>query len=226
MINRIHCSMAHHYASPADLANEATKVREGAKNLVLFPLSPITDTEWNTNIVNYVGAFANYEQGGITQKQPYLTCRGIILQCMDKTAEYVDIIAVGDPKIIILGGFIPTYFLPNQKAGEEAAPVVLNVKNGESSGIMIASCETFGLNHNYGCIVSEGGSLASNVFMNPEGQLIFPSGQLTNIIHDVSHSREKKFTGLKRGVDYYFYFYVVGVKSVSPLSLAVMMMSL
>ena len=226
MLERIHCGTGYHYASPSDLANEATKVREGAKNIVLFPKTAVTDEIWATIISEYVSSYATYQQGGITQKQPYLICRAVILQAMDKTADSVDIVANGDPKTIILGGFVPTYITPNQKAGEEAAPVVLNVKTGASTGIMFASCETFGPYHNYGCIVCEGNALSDNVYINTDGQLIFPLGQTSNIILDVSHSREKKFTGLKKGVDYYFYFYVVGMKSVSPLSIAVVMMSI
>ena len=222
-----HCSAGYHEESASDLAVSASNVQVATEtNSTLFPASPVTKAEWLVLIAALVTFYGNYKKGGINAKPDYITSRGNVMAAMDKTAFYVESIALGDSKIIIKGGYIPTSITALQKTDVEIAPEKVVVKSGTSTGISTAYCETFGPDHNYGCVVSEGQPLAANVFINPEGQLIIPLGQTNTIIHDINKQREKKFSGLKKGVDYYYYFYVVNTIGASPLSTAVMLMSI
>ena len=64
------------------------------------------------------------------------------------------------------------------------------------------------------------------ITLNQQGQLIINAGQTFRILHDLNNERKKKFTGLTKGTDYFFYFYVVNSGGVSPLSVVVDKMSL
>ena len=78
----------------------------------------------------------------------------------------------------------------------------------------------------YGCILVAGQPLPDGVSLNGSGRLIARGGKAMNalaqheifIIIDLNKSRKKHFTGLKKGVDYYFYFYAGNSAGVSQLS--------
>ena len=144
------------------------------------------------------------------------------MDAINKLVPWVNSIANGDPKIIILAGFKAAYAIAAQKPGDEAAPLNIIVKNSETSGIMIAECESFGTNHFYGCIVSEGKPFEFTI--GAAGQLKISPG-VTNVIYfDLNHERSKKFMDLTPGVKYWFYFYVVSTAGVTSLSAAVVRM--
>ena len=171
---------------------------------------------------DYIG----YEKGGSDQKQIYLTSKGFVMDAVNKIAPWVNTISNGDPKIIISAGYEATYSTPAQKGSTElAAPVEVIVTTGKSTGLMSSECESYGINHFYGCIVSVGHPLL-NVSMDLHGQLSFPANMDGAIIHDLSHNRKKNFAGLTKGVDYYFYWYVIGTGGVSQLSKVVVMTSI
>lgn len=189
--------------------------------------SPVSNDILVALIATMVQDYTNYQKGGKAQKQIYLTSKGFVREAVDKLVPWINGIANGDTKLIILAGFEPTYAVPAQKEPTEiAAPSAVIVETGTSTGLMSSECETYGINHFYGCIVSVGQALPATVGITLGGQLMLPANMPCAIIHDLSHNRKKKFAGLTKGVDYYFYWYVVSTGGVSQLSNAVVMTSI
>jgi len=229
MPHRSECSYGYHFYSHLDFNTFSAGVRLGLfKSPKLFPPadSPVEDSILLGLITTMDSDYIGYEKGGSDQKQIYLTSKGFVMDAVNKIAPWVNTIANGDPKIIISAGYEATYSTPAQKGSTElAAPVDVKVETGKSTGLMSSECESFGINHFYGCIVSVGKPLL-NVTMDLNGQLRFPANMDGAIIHDLSHNRKKNFAGLTKGVDYYFYWYVIGTGGVSQLSKVVVMTSI
>jgi len=228
MPDRIHCGFGYHNYSGSNLPIFGGGVQQGIKNnpTVFDPTkAPVTDTQFTTLISNEENTYAAYKKGGMAQKPAYLTARAALIAGLDSTAIFVDNIANGDKNIIILAGYKPTNATTGNPV-KPTAPQTITVTNGVSTGELNAECETFGTNHIYGCIVSPGMPLAAGITISATGQLLIPGGQTNLIILDINTQRKKQFTGLTKGVDYYFYFYVSNAEGVSPLSVAVSKMSL
>ena len=227
MPDRIHSGLGYHNYSGSNLPVFGGGVQLGIKNnpTVFDPTKvPVADTQFTTLISNEETTYAAYKKGGMAQKPAYLTARAALMAALDNTAVFVDNIANGDEKIIIMAGYKPT----NSTTGnpvKPTAPQTITITNGVSTGELNAECESFGIEHIYGCIVSAGVPLPAGITITATGQLIIPAGQTNVIIHDVTVQRKKQFTGLTKGVDYYFYFYVSNTEGVSPLSVAVSKMS-
>ena len=235
MQNRIHPAKGYHEDGPTELANTLLGVKNGIGNApkIFDPagttLLPFTQPQYSTILLNYNTDYGAFNKGGVAQKGQYLLSHAIAMDCLDKSADYIDIIANGDPAIIILGGMKPTYSkgLNSLVAETLHAPMNITVVHGETPGIIKAFCESFGKNTNYGCLVSVGKPLDAGISINQSGQLMIPAGTvITQIIHDLNHGRIKTFTSLTKGVDYYFYFYVINTLGVSTLSVGVELMSL
>ena len=235
MSQTIHCSLSYHNDPIESLPTFASGVRQGiANNPTVFDPKgnvppPITDNQFDLLISTEQGTYATYKNGGQAQKPAFTVARAALIAGLDKTAEYVDSIANGDANIIILAGYKPTGIAGGgltAKMAAATAPQTVKVTNGVSTGELDAECETFHAGHHYGCVVSEGQPLSSGTKLNAQGQLIIDPQQTNRIIIDVNGERKKKFTGLTKGTDYFFYFYVVNSGGVSPLSVVVDKMSL
>lgn len=233
MPQTIHCSLSYHETKIENLPTFANGVSQGVfGNPLVFkpagvPPPPFAQAAFNVLIANEETAYAAYKQGGKAQKAAFNIARAALMAALDKMAVYVDTIANGDENIILISGYTPTSGLGGvvAKMAPPTAPQTVVVTNGVSTGEINAECESFHVGHHYGCIVSEGQKL-TGVTLNQQGQLIIDAATTNRIFHDVNDSRKKKFTGLQKGTDYYFYFYVVNSASVSPLSVAVDKMSL
>lgn len=234
MSQTIHCSLSYHEKKIETLPVFATEVSQGVfGNPTTFKLTgtpaiPFTQAAFNALISNEQTAYAAYKQGGNAQKPAFNIARTALMGGLDKMAIYVDSVANGDANVIILSGFEPTSgaggaTLAKTKA---TAPQTVKVTNGVSTGEIDAECESFGTGHHYGCIVSEGQALSASTKLNAQGQLMIDPNQTHRIILDLNSDRKKRFTGLTKGTDYYFYFYVVNTGGVSPLSVVVDKMSL
>jgi len=230
MPNKVQCSLNYHKASAEHLPVFGLGVRQGIKNNpTVFdpaktPAPPVTDAQFETLISNDEETYAAYKKGGSAQKPAYLAARSALMAALDNTAVYVDTIANGDENIIILAGYKPTYTSKN-KSTVPTAPQKVTAKQGLSTGEMITECETFGTGCHYGCIASEGQPLPSGTAITANGLLFLPAGLTNRIVFNLTGERVKKFTGLTKKVDYYFYYFVINAAGVSPLSVGVEKMS-
>jgi len=230
MPNKVQCSLSYHQASAEHLPVFGLGVKQGIKNNpTVFdpaktPAPPVTDTQFETLIGNDEETYAAYKKGGSAQKPAYLAARSALITALDDTAVYVDTIANGDENIITLAGYTPTYVSKN-KPTVPTAPKKVTAETGDSTGEMITECETFDKNCQYGCIVSEGQPLPAGIAITADGLLFLPAGLTNRIIFNLNRERVKKFTGLTKRVDYYFYYFVINAAGVSPLSEGVEKMS-
>ena len=224
MPHQIHCSLGYHFLNALDLPVFAAGIKKGVfSNAKYFdpskePAIPVTESELEVLIAAEQQAYTAYKSGGVSQKAPYIVARKLLVSKIDLIAGYVDIVADGDAKIIATAGFEATSFGDFAKSGKPVAPKEIMITQGKSTGILLAECESFGPNHHYGCIVTEGEPLSANVKIDDNGQLQLPPNQSYYIWNDLNHNRKKTFSGLKEGVKYYFYYYVVNTLGVSPLS--------
>ena len=222
-----HCSLAFHQMSFSKLSGFAQGVEQGLKknSTVLDPLTvPVKDADLLILINNQINTHSAYKQGGKAQKPAFLLANAQLLSALNDIADYVDGIAVGDTIIITMAGYVPTNPGHSQSGGPLEQPVVSGSR-GNSTGIIIVESDVFTKGCSFGCIVSEGKPLDQGVILNASGQFILPAEQTNRIIHDINNQRVKTFSGLTKGVDYYFYYYVVDTHYVSPLSDGLMIMS-
>lgn len=121
---------------------------------------------------------------------------------------------------------------PRQQRGagshKPLVPLQIKAERGEVGEIRV-QCAIVPGTENYGCIAVQGRPLPTTIKLNQAGQwlitqdsLPIPAGQLLFVI-DENKKRKKRFTGLRPGVDYFFYFYTVNFRGVSALSEAVML---
>ena len=227
MPHQVHCSLGYHFLNAQDLPFFAEAVRVGVFTHPEYfnpdkePSIPVSESELNVLITAEKQAFKAYKQDGLTQKVPYIIARKLLVSKIDLLAGYVDIVAAGNPKVIIIGGFEPTYFGDHAKHGIPESPLKIIISNGQSTGQLLAECESFGPSHQYGCIMTEGQPLGSGITIDGNGHIIFPANQPYRIWGDFNHNRKKQFNGLTNGVEYYFYFYVINNFGVSSLSAVV-----
>ncbi len=232
MPHQIHCSLNYHFLSANDLPPFANGVKKGLfDNVTVFnsskePTLPVTESELSVLIAGEVQAYAAYKTGGAAQKVPYILARKLLVAKLDAIAGYVDVLSGGDASVIALAGFAPTYFGDFSKSGIPSPPQEVAVSNGTTSGSIHAECESFGPQHQYGCIVTEAVPLSADIKIDNAGHLLIPANQPYNIFFDLNHSRKKHFVGLKAGVEYHVYFYVVSNYGVSLLSAERMVKSL
>ena len=223
------CSFGYHFFGHSVFNDFAAVVRAGLfKNPATFPPAdcPVADSILEGLIITMNSDYISYENGGSDQKQTYLISKGYVMDSLNKIAPWVNKIANGDPKIIIKAGYEATYATPAQKGSTiVATPIDVKVQTGDATGLMSSECESYGTSHFYGCIVTAGKPLL-NVTMDLNGQLRFPASMDYAIIHDLSHIRKKNFAGMTKGVEYYFYWYVISTGGVSQLSNAVVMTSI
>lgn len=111
---------------------------------------------------------------------------------------------------------------------------VVKVKRGETTEL-ISSCAGIAGVKSYGCIVIEGAPLPDFITINADGRVVVMDleeegsepapgeAKITGVIADLTSQRIKKFTGLRPGRTYYFYYYAVNAAGVSLLSAPVSM---
>jgi len=182
------------------------------------PKPPLTDDEYGVLLEDAFNTHNIYKQGGRAQKPDFDKAYFRLITGMDKVADYVNVVAVGDEGIIILSGFNIANSLTN--AGKQTFPGTPTVSafRAETSGEIDSECDVFGRSAIYGCIVSEDKPLDPATTITGKGQLCIPPGQINKIIHVVDVHRKKKITGLTKGKNYWIYYYVSNVIGVSQLS--------
>jgi len=220
-MNKVHCSAAYHNL-PFDVVESfALGVKDGYYgNNPPFTILPITEAAYDLLISTYVGKRADYNNGGASQKGPFLIAKTALMDATDLIAIETDKVAQGDSELIILAGFVPT-----KVPGESVKPgqTTVTVKRG-IAGELISTCEKIENAKHYGCIMTEGAPLPDFAVVTGDGKIIFPidgspaPGGPVSVQFDFTDQREKHFTNLKHDVTYYFYYYVVNATGVGPLS--------
>ena len=182
---------------------------------------PSTKAEFLALINAAQGSYATYDAGGKAQKSDYVTDSTNLIALLDKYAIYVNKVADGNAVIIVTSGFTAIHSEPATKATTPGQPINVTILNGDVSGSLISETETFGPNHHYGCIVCESHPLPDVLQILPTGILVMPANLTFRIFHNFTNSRKKVFTGLTKGVEYYFYYYVFNSAGVGVLSVVV-----
>ena len=182
---------------------------------------PSTKAEFLALINAAQGSYATYDAGGKAQKSDYVTDSTNLIALLDKYAIYVNKVADGNAEIIAVSGFTAIHSLPASKASLPGQAMEVVVLNGLVSGTLVSESETFGPYHHYGCIVCEGNTLPAGLQILPTGILVMPANLTFRIFHNFNNGRKKEFTGLTKGVEYYFYYYVVNAAGVGALSVVV-----
>ena len=230
MPNKPHVSDDFHSMSAEKRADLAGTIRNGIRdNPTLFdytktPKPPLTIEAYTTIIDAAISTRLIYKQGGRAQKPDFLNADALEMATMDLFAVYVDEIADGDEGIIIKSGFnVADSKGPAHKQTIPGTPTVIAVR-GAASGEIDTQSESFGGDSMYGCIISEGKPLVSEMIIFHNSQFIVPAGYTNRIIQVLDIHRKKKIMGLTKGVTYFIYYYVANTAGVSQLSIGVEIM--
>jgi len=188
-------------------------------NPLIFKVAPFTELEAQAVYDALYKAQSEYKLGGQAQKAALKLALQNAIALLDKSALSVETVANGNSLIIELSGFTAT--LTSNTHGQIPGQAVTVKQDKESvSGQIIVSCESFGVGHTYGCILSEEVILPTDFVMTTDGQ--FKILTTYPILHfNVSHSRMKSFMNLTVNKKYYVYFYVINATGVGPLSDAI-----
>ena len=185
-------------------------------------LLPVKDTEMDILIANQISKYAEYHHGGDFQKPAFEAAQGALIVGLDKNAVFVEGVAKGNATNINASGYKATEAGYTPRPGPEEQPVV-EVKKGKQSGEIIT--ETAALvpgNYQYGCIISEGKPLESDVIITSDGNLMLSPKQTNQVIISLTSQRVKTIKGLTPKVDYWVYYFIVNANGVSILSKGVM----
>jgi len=227
MPERIISERNFHRMTGIALSKFGTGVNEGvANNPTEFdpakvPAPPMTHALMLGYITGYEAAYDAFDKGGIAQKPEYITATEILMASVDKFADYVDVVAGGDPKIIVKGGFNPVHAQPPEHAVTPGQAKEVTVVNNDVSGVLDTECESFGIGYHYICFAVEGGVFPANMQTDAGGMFIIPATFTNKVIVNLTNGRKKTFTGLTKGIEYYFYYVVINTAGVGPLSVVV-----
>ena len=215
----IRCSRSFHTDPVSGLGDFYVIVQTGIfGNALTFANPPFTKVETDLSYNIFINARAEYTKGGSAQEPAYVAAYGEIIKKLNKLADFVDGIAVGDRQKIILSGFNPTTnLLQKGTSTYPSQPTGVTFVADTPTGEIHTSCDYHDGKVTYGCIVSEGQPLRDGITISKDGQVKIPPC-LNTIIQSVSHQRQKEFTGLTPGINYYFYYYVVNTAGASPIS--------
>jgi len=227
-MKKIRCSIAYHRIGVTQLDGFALGVRDGIYgNAATFATPPLTLAEFELLITDQSNTRAAYENGGSAQKGPYQAARQALMVGLDTLSNYVNTVADGDENIVLLSGFVPTKG-SSSKIPKPVEVTGVTIKRG-SKGEFFAECDTQAGVVSYGCIVSAGQPLSSEIEINEGGQLTVPKsepteGKAEGDIFDFGIKRRKTFINLTPGITYYFVFYAANAEGVGPLSRPVSLM--
>ena len=227
-----HCGLFYHEFNGADLDTFAHLVAEGIyTNNPPFTAPPLTQLAFNALVDAFHEKYEAYKNGGKAQKGAYTIARTNLIKALDDTADYVDALPAVDDGMIQLAGYTPT------KTGDTSAvppptPTDVKLSHG-ASGEIKAECGAITGSITYGCLIIAEKPLPDGFAITNAGQIIISENKPTPpippippqqndegslIILDLTKSRKKRFTGLVKGTEYFFYFYAINSAGVSQLS--------
>ncbi len=229
-MKKVHCSRAYRKTAASKLKTFADGIAAGYyANNPPFTILPETLAVFLALVTDYDTKLSAYDNGGETQRGPFLVSKTALISVLDLIAIETDKVADGNTDLIILAGFTPTKI-----PGESVKPgqTVVTVKRG-IAGELIATCEKLVGAKHYGCIMTEGALLPEWVVIDANGRIVLetnnpmagptPGPTPTSVQLDFTEQREKHFLNLTHDVTYYFYYYAVNAKGVGPLSEVVSM---
>lgn len=185
------------------------------KNNPPFTAPVIPKADFEKLQADYHSTYADYANGGNSQKGAWLMAKTALLQGLDQIADNVDEVANGNELTVAEGGFQPIKTFRSGK-NEPPTPEIEKLWHG-AEGEILARCKLIEPNIYYGCIISEGAPLPDSVQMM-HGRIMFPSGLASAVYIDETKSRKKTFRNLKPGTRYYVYFFARNSAGVSLLS--------
>ncbi len=232
--SKSHCSVDYHNFNGDKLDIKAHLVAEGIySNNPPFAAPPLTQAAYNALVEAHHDKYEAYKNGGKAQKGPYNTARTALIKAMDDTGDYVDLLPGVDDDMILLAGFTPTKtgatktVVPNPATGVK---LTLGVTTE-----MFSDCDAQPGDNYYGSIMVAGQPLPEDFTISNAGQVITTASkpdpdpeakaeEKIVFILDLTKKRQKHYTGLTKGVEYYCYYYVVNTAGVSQLSAPVILM--
>lgn len=226
--SKAHCSVDYHEFNGSDLDIKAHLVAEGIyTNNPPFTVPPVTQLAYDALVAAHHEKYEAYKNGGKAQKGAYLTARTSLITAMDTLGDYVDKLPGVDEDMILLAGFTPTK-TGNSKAVAPPVPTGIELTFGVT-GEVFAECAAIAGDIFYGCMMIASKPLPDGFAISNGGQIIIPNDEAASVasamvsngiaaIGDLNKKRKKHFTGLTKGVEYYFYFFAVNSAGVSQLS--------
>ena len=214
------CSRAYRTGPVQGISDLIVDVVAGVfDNVATFPAPPFTKVHAETVNSEFISTRSAYNNGGKNQEPAYIKAKTAALNLLDDGADFVDGIAKGDPMIITLSGYTPTFNNKEKEPTHIPGQVMFITEDKESvENQIIVECETFGTGVSYTCIVMVGGNPLPDAFsLTSDGELKLPPSKDT-IILMVSHKRRKIINGLTAGLKYSIFFYVTNAKGVGPIS--------
>lgn len=125
--------------SDAELSPNAQTIHDAlVTNAATFPSPPISVVALQTLISTYDGALSAKASKASADVLAFKEAREELLDALRDLGNYVNMVAKGDPAIVILSGF-PSYSTARTTDNTPpAAPANLRLKHGELSGTIVA----------------------------------------------------------------------------------------
>ena len=224
MVNRVRCSNSYHKFSgvqlPAFASSVNASIKKHYKDLNPDPehILPVTVEDMESSITELIRVYEQYRKGGKIEREMYMMARAEVLQLLDHIAEYINTISNGNPALIAKAGYKPVYIHTNSNSLSPLAPRKVKLSNAKESGSIMSECETYGLEHFYGCIVSETKPIKDIQTFFTSGLFKLPPMQVNTLYFEFNHNRKKTIKGLTKGNEYYFYYFVINHNGVSNFS--------
>ncbi len=216
-MKKVRCNLAFRGYTKQPYLDFCTGVSGGIyTNAGVFVTPPFHKDEYDAVLSKYIDAAKKYKDSPKIEKTNYDNAKGAMTGVLNKTAEYVDSIALSDASIIILAGYVPTKSAKDKSKPLEANNDFKPVRTA-TKGKVTVTINAYKVPGTiwYFCLCTENGDLPASLTAN--GVLDFtnlPEGALL----DLSKNRKKEFTNLASGKTYYFYVFASNTVSVSPLS--------
>ena len=210
------------------LENKAEDVKAGVyENTNVFTTTPITLVVVAALITDYSEKRKAFEHGGIDQKLPYENAIKAIVNMLDKLADYVDSVALGNVTIIKTGGYEVAWDNSEALAKNVSGAVAfivegVSLKRVENApGRMVSDCDPKHGATTFIAILTEGVPLTEGTTVDSDFNVCIPGSFTAPVRINVSHQRKKYWNGLVNSVNYYVYYMAVTAKTASLLSVAV-----
>ena len=203
------------------LEDRAEGVEEGVYgNDKVFINPTMTKVAYHAILSDLIAKRKTYNSGGLTQKAPFKAAQDLMIATLDDLADFVFKVAIGDAEIVRLSGFDVSFdpASTGSAIGETGIHGLTLFSKANISGELQTDCETKATGTYYIGILCEGGPLPDSVTNDAKGCITIPPEVTMKIRVNYDMKRQKKFTGLTSGVNYYAYYIIIIGKFISGLS--------
>ena len=227
----VKCLLSYKKLKIADLPIFAQGVKDGVyNNDSVFLTPPITEVNFQKLIDEYIAKRGSYVNGGSAQEPAWNVARQQLIDGLDTTANYVNIVAAGDENIIILAGYVPSKSTSTSVPKPSKITGVEMVRSDVSGSISAYCKKQTGVN-TYICVLTEGAPLPEGFTVSAAGQLVYTNvegasalatvvaaSSLSAVYVDLNQSRYKEFQDLAPLKTYYCKFIGINAGGVGPMS--------